>query len=518
MLGEQIRALLAEPAVTRAHWGVMVTAMDGTPIFAMNEGQFFQPASNAKLFTTAAAMALLGAGSTFETRVISNSKAVAGRVTGDLVIVGDGDANLSGRTLPYLAPALRPKITEHEIDPLHVLDELAEQIAASGVREIDGDIVGNDALFPWEPYAEDWVIDDMVWGYGAPVSALSIVDNQLKMTISPGALPKTNAVRGAEGPTKAVVNLEPNIEFYSIDNQIITTEAKSKTSIGIDRGAGSRTLRLFGTIAADASPDIEEIAIADPAEYAAMALKEKLVAHGVAVKGKAIARHRMSEDTQGFLDESRQPLVLAGSAVMLGVGPCLRCKIDRQAGAVTLASHRSPTVEEDVTVTNKVSQNLHAELLLHQLSVAFSDDVRAGSTVQGARVVRQFLLNAGVDKDDFVFYDGSGLSGHDLVTPRAIAKLLQFASTQPWFQDYKASLPIGGVDGGLGNRFASLALKGHVFAKTGTLGEARALSGYLDCASGKTVIFSVLVGNHAPGTSADKEAMDRIVAAVAAAN
>jgi D-alanyl-D-alanine carboxypeptidase/D-alanyl-D-alanine-endopeptidase (penicillin-binding protein 4) len=133
------------------------------------------------------------------------------------------------------------------------------------------------------------------------------------------------------------------------------------------------------------------------------------------------------------------------------------------------------------------------------------------------RVVRQFLINAGIDKDDFVFYDGSGLSSHDLVTPRATAKLLQFATTQPWFADWKSSLPVGGEDGSLEERFAKPPLKDHVFAKTGTLGEARALSGYLDCASGRTVIFSIMVGNHLPGSSADRDVMDKIVAAIAAA-
>jgi D-alanyl-D-alanine carboxypeptidase/D-alanyl-D-alanine-endopeptidase (penicillin-binding protein 4) len=175
---------------------------------------------------------------------------------------------------------------------------------------------------------------------------------------------------------------------------------------------------------------------------------------------------------------------------------------------------------EDVGVTNKMSLNLHAELLLRQMGYRVGDD---GSSAQGARVVRQFLVQAGVDPEDFVFYDGSGMSGHDLVTPRAVARLLEYAAGQPWFAVYKASLPVGGVDGSLVNRFADAALhslnplKGHVFAKTGTLGEARALSGYLECASGRMVVFSIMVTDHAPGSSADRAVMDRIVAAVAAA-
>ena len=182
----------------------------------------------------------------------------------------------------------------------------------------------------------------------------------------------------------------------------------------------------------------------------------------------------------------------------------------------TLASHTSPTLIEDVTVTNKVSQNLHAELWLHHLGKkTYCGD---GSTVVGARLVRAFLENAGVDKDDFVFFDGSGLSGHDLVTPRATARLLQYASTQAWFADWKNTLPVGGEDGSLMSRFGKGPLKDHVFAKTGTLGEARALSGYLESASGKTVIFSIMVGNHRPQTNEDRNIMDKVVAAIAVAN
>jgi D-alanyl-D-alanine carboxypeptidase/D-alanyl-D-alanine-endopeptidase (penicillin-binding protein 4) len=127
-------------------------------------------------------------------------------------------------------------------------------------------------------------------------------------------------------------------------------------------------------------------------------------------------------------------------------------------------------------------------------------------------------IQSGLDGGDFEFYDGSGLSTKDLVTPRATAQLLAFAATQPWFEQWKAALPVGGVDGSLASRFTDAPLKGHVFAKTGTLGESRALSGYLDAASGRTLIFSILVDNHTPGSNADRVVMDKIVAAIAAAN
>ena len=176
--------MVAEPAVARTHWGVVVTSMDGEPIFALNEGQLFQPASNTKLFTTAAALALIKSGSHFKTLVLAQATPETGTLRGNLVLRGDGDAYLSNRAVPYAAP----KALGHApvtLPPLHVLDEMADQIAATGLKTIDGDIVGDDTLFPWEPYAPDWAADDLLWGYGAPVSALAISDNQLRLTITP---------------------------------------------------------------------------------------------------------------------------------------------------------------------------------------------------------------------------------------------------------------------------------------------------------------------------------------------
>ena len=502
VLSRQIDALLADPAVARAHWGIKVTAMDGSPIYSLNEGQLFQPASNAKLFTTAAAMALLGAGTTFETKVVAKgSFDGAEKLSGDLVLIGGGDANLSGREIPYVAPAFRPKPVPPAAPALRYLEEMADQIAKTGLKVVTGDVVGDDTLFPWEPYAEDWAIDDAVWGYGAPVSALSITDNQLKVTVTPGA------TMGS----LATLSFDPDVPYYTVEHGYgVSTGSLSKGSkISVTRALGSKVLRITGQMAIDSPPDVEEISIQDPAEYAALALKGMLALRGIEVKGVARARHWAWFGDSDFVEESRRP-----PEKFIEPTVCLS-NCTHGIPPIRLAWHVSPPVREDVVLTNKVSQNLHAEILLHHLGALDRQD---GSTLQGARVVRQFLLNAGIDKDDFVFFDGSGLSGHDLVTPRATVRLLQYASTQPWFADWKRSLPVGGEDGSLMERFAKAPLKDHVFAKTGTLGEARALSGYLDGASGQTVIFSIMVGNHMPHSNVDRDVMDKIVAAIAAAN
>jgi D-alanyl-D-alanine carboxypeptidase/D-alanyl-D-alanine-endopeptidase (penicillin-binding protein 4) len=522
-LAQQIAALVAQPAVARAHWGVVVTTLDGRPIYGLNEGQLFRPDSNAKLFTTAAAMALLGPHQRFTTRVEYGSVGDSAKtVDGDIEIVGAGDGDFSDREFPYHSHAEGKASQEPAVPSLQGLAEFADEIAAAGVKRLKGDVVGDDTVFPWEPYPQGWSVDDMVWGYGAPVSGLSIGDNQIQITVRPGK-------SVAEMPTVKWQDGMP--DYYQIDSELTTGPEKSGSHVQFVREAGSKVLRIYGSIALDAPTDSEVVAIDDPAEFTAVALKELLEARGVRVDGTARAKHRFVEQGPGFLEESRQNLPkLPTEPISAALNSLLTGKVACSDACPVILQHTSPEVQEDVVLTNKTSQNLHAELLLHHLGKTYGEayaggsDGVDGSTAEGVRVVRQFLINAGIDKDDFVFFDGGGTSSYDLVTPRAVAKLLSFAAhdpktgaPQPWFADWKASLPVGGVDGTLADRFTAAPLKGHVFAKTGTHSEGRALSGYLDCASGQTVIFSILVENHLPGDSADRDAMDKIVAAIAAA-
>jgi D-alanyl-D-alanine carboxypeptidase/D-alanyl-D-alanine-endopeptidase (penicillin-binding protein 4) len=434
-----------------------------------------------------------------------------------ILLVGGGEANLSGRVLPYVSPASKPKALPGTPlpDPLRALEAMADQVAATGLKVLRGDVWGDDTLFPWEPYPSDWAVDDLVWGYGAPVSALTVEDNQLALTV----------VSGTKVGDPLQMELEQAVPYYKTELSGRTAAAKeSRASLQIERAVGSRDLRIFGEVPLGES-DKEEIAIDDPAEYAARVFKALLEARGIMVKGTARALHRETNESMAFLTQAKEPMPVDQNSLEHAIRSfvdCMNweCNLRHHVGE-TLAIHRSEPLVEDVIVTNKTSQNLHAELMLRHLGTEFGD---TGSTAQGARVVRSWLTTSvGLDKDDFVFYDGSGLSGHDLVTPRATAKLLSYAAHDPkmglpqsWFADWKASLPVGGVDGSLGGRFAKPPLAGHVFAKTGTLGEARALSGYLECASGKTVIFSIMDTSHMPG-SADRDVMDRIVAAVQAA-
>jgi D-alanyl-D-alanine carboxypeptidase/D-alanyl-D-alanine-endopeptidase (penicillin-binding protein 4) len=507
-LGAAVAALLTDPAVSRAHWGIAVTLLDGTPLFGLDEAQLFRPASNNKIFTTAAAMHLLGP--RFSLTTTADPTAIAdrrGSIAGDIVLRGAGDATFDSGLFPYLPPAERepePAIQPgpHPLtagDGLEALDALAANLADAGIKHVRGNVIGDDTLWPWEPYATGWELDDTVWGYGAPVSALTIHDNQLVLTITPAGV--------GQPATVAVI---PDTGYYHLQMKVQTVAAGQPASLDFDREPRSHRLRIFGTIAAD-KPYSTEIAIDDPAEFAAQAFKKALEAHGITIAGKARPRHRLRTDPADFTDESRIPLPTLPAGPVDTTGSLSPCP----AVCPVRADHRGPPLAQDVKLILKISQNLHAETLLHTLGKTYGTD---GSTVQGARVVRQFLLNAGLDPNDFLFYDGSGLSSHDLITPRATATFLAFAVRQPWFPAWKVSLPEGGVDGGLTSRFPNPPLKEHLFAKTGTLGETYALSGYLDAASGRPIIFSIFVDKHMPTSSADRVTMDKLVEAIAANN
>jgi serine-type D-Ala-D-Ala carboxypeptidase/endopeptidase (penicillin-binding protein 4) len=509
-LGAQIEALLADPSVSRAHWGIAVTAMDGTPIYGMDEGKFFRPASNAKLFTTAAAMAMLGPEAKVETKIVGDLDA-NGTVKGDLTLVGAGDANLASDDLPYVPPAQRPKGSQPQPVGLDDLRAMADQLVTNGVKRVTGSIVGDDTLFAHEPFPDSWDVGDLVWGYGSPVSALTIADNELKLTVNPGTV---SGPKGHERYAPGEVTLEQNgVPYYTVKSQVDVTPKGTGSHVNVERLPGSRVLRVYGSMAVDAQPDVEEVNIDDPALYAAMALRQMLLERGVVVDGEVAVAHQPVTDASSFLGRVTAPLTQCEAATAAGRIACAGSCLENATSGSVLASHTSAPLAEDVTFTLKESQNLHAELLLHRVGrVSFCG---RGSTAEGAKMVRAFLMHGGLDPADFVFYDGSGLSGHDLVTPRATAQLLAYAAKQPWFAQWKAALPVGGEDGTLQSRFPAPPLKDHVFAKTGTLGESRGLSGYVDAASGKQVIFSIFVDDHAPNEPADRAVMDKIVSAIA---
>jgi D-alanyl-D-alanine carboxypeptidase/D-alanyl-D-alanine-endopeptidase (penicillin-binding protein 4) len=179
-----------------------------------------------------------------------------------------------------------------------------------------------------------------------------------------------------------------------------------------------------------------------------------------------------------------------------------------QSSNKVLAEHFSGPLLDDIRVTNKVSENLHAELALRLAGRLRGD---GGSFEGGVAAVKQFLLQAGLKEDEFTFLDGSGLSRRDLVTPAATVQLLIYAARQPWGPAFEESLPVSGVDGSLSERFQKTPAVGLIHAKTGSLSHVNALSGYGQTQTGKRFVFSIFCNNHNLPASKVLGAMDAIV-------
>jgi D-alanyl-D-alanine carboxypeptidase/D-alanyl-D-alanine-endopeptidase (penicillin-binding protein 4) len=516
-LAKEITAVISQPPLDRAHWGIdVVDLQTGKTLFSQNAEQLFLPASNTKLFTTAAALAIAGPDYRFRTTVEAEGRIDGhGRLLGDLAIMGRGDPNISGRALPY---ALKTQRT-----PPHtqILEEMADQVARSGLKMVDGDLIGDDTFYAFERYAEGWAVDDLQWVDGAPVSALTFNDNVVFLNIQPGEQPGD----------KALITVEPETGYYELDNRVVTSSAGVTKRVGIHRDPGSKKIVLWGSLPLGDTGMKEPLAIEDPAEFVAQLFRTLLERRGIVIRGKARARH--GEGAQFFdpvpppaklpassLDNTaaspanppsatqQQPRATQSENPPLGTPAQRAPEAESPSVNKVLAEHFSTPLLDDIRVTNKTSQNLHAELALR-----LAGKLRgAGGSFEGGReAVKQFLLQAGLKEDEFTFLDGSGLSRRDLVTPAATVQLLIYAARQPWGAAFEESLPVSGVDGSLADRFQGTPAAGLIHAKTGSLSHVNALSGYGQTQAGRRFVFSIFCNNHnMPGSKA-LAAIDAVV-------
>ena len=221
---ERAETLLQATPVDKGEWGLLVVdAATGETLYEKNADKYFVPASNMKLLTTALALDTLGPDYRFRTTIETNGTLAAdGNLIGDLILVGRGDPNLSNRKFPF--------DTKEEFDgpPEKALAELADQVVARGVKEITGDIVGDDSYFPRERYPDGWEIDDMVWEYGAAISAIVVDDNTVTLTLTPG--------EKAGDAVQAVV--EPATQEFAVKNEVDDDRGKGEGRFAPDAGAG----------------------------------------------------------------------------------------------------------------------------------------------------------------------------------------------------------------------------------------------------------------------------------------
>ncbi len=407
-------------------WGAMVVSLTrGDTLFAMAPDEPRVPASTLKMFTSVLALDRLGPNWQFSTDVLRDGvMGTDGTLRGNLYMRGDGDPGFSRRWVPGSG-----------LDaPLQVL---AEQIAASGLRRVTGDLVADASAFESRTIPEGWLSRYAGSGYAAPFSALSLNENIVVVAIHPDGR----------------VLLEPATTGMTVQNSVRVS------------GGGGSALRVYrsadgdvvarGTIGRRAAVKRLQLVVADPATFTAGALRAALAGRGITVDG----------------------------ALRVGTTP---------PTATIVASHKSAPLGDLLATMNRESINHYAELIFRN-AVRGPQRNAPGSAESGNTLLQQFLTSkAGVPATAVSVSDGSGLSVLDRVTPRAMVHMLGYAHRAPWASTFHASLPVAGESALMRARMRATPAQGNLHAKTGTTNDVVALGGYTTAENGEVLAFAFL--------------------------
>ncbi|MCI0435479.1 MAG: D-alanyl-D-alanine carboxypeptidase/D-alanyl-D-alanine-endopeptidase [Gemmatimonadetes bacterium] len=439
--------------------GLIVVSLDhGDTLYAHNADTPLIPASNLKLFTTAAALWYLGPTFQFNTYLLTTGPIRDGRLEGDLVFYGTGDPTLSQRFGTDL-PA-----------------DFADTLLGLGVLEVRGDIVGDASYFDGSGLGTGWQAAYSNALYAAPASALSIHESIAILEVSPGA--------SAGDP--ATIRLTPGNQGIGIDNRV-TTIATGRSSVRVNRAGYAGPLVVEGRVSVRSGPIRWSVPVADPARFAAGALRAALEVRGIAVTGEV----RTNADAGTSPVPGRSLFTPAP-----GRGSPIR----------VLAIHTSPPLFDMLEVINKRSNNFLAEQVVRTVArvAQGSGSVRSADAAIGHFAARI----AGLDSGSVRLFDGSGLSPLNRASARTIAELLAHVSASPLGNVFRLTLPETGAPDGL-RRMVGTVADGRIRAKTGTIQSVSALSGYVATASGERLVFSIL-NNRATSSLRAKRVEDEI--------
>ena len=433
--------------------GVAVYAADlGNPLYLHNADLPLTPASNMKLYTTAAALDRLGPDFQYTTSLYADGEIHPdGTLDGDLILVGRGDPTLSGR---FYGDSVT-----------FVFDRFAARLKQIGIRRVTGAVVGDATYFDDARIAPGWDSRNLLRWYGARSSALSANDNVVTIEVHPG---------GWVGAPPALT-FYPHTDRLEISNQARTVGRRGGRSIGIQREPETGEYVVRGRIPLRSRALRYVVSVEDPALYTASVFADRVRRVGIEIEGGERVVHRWQRE--------------------------------RATAATLLVSHTSPRMSDIIRIVNKRSQNFFAEQVLKTLGAVFKAD---GSFASGAEVVHEVLDGLGLETGGLTIEDGSGLSRLNRVTARHTAELLVAMRSHPLFDEFYDSLAIAGEDGDP-RRLDSAAARGNVHSKTGTLRGVSALSGYVTTSDGELLAFSILINNLPRGKWAAISIEDAIV-------
>lgn len=468
---------LAQPAFAHASWGLEVAdARSGTVLFATNAHCLLKPASNAKLFTGALALDLLGPDHRLRTDLVPTGPlSRRGTLRGNLVLFGRGDFSFAARF--------------HDGDHSRSLTPIVDALRRAGVRRIDGDLVADDSFFQGPPFGTGWTWDDLQYYYGAEVGALGVDDNVIDLAFHPGP--------AAGDPVRLVCRPEAtNLRFLT--SGLRTGPPGSRREVEVRRAPGSRDVVCTGTLPAGGGPWEDAVSVPEPALHFATLLRARLDEAGIPVRGGvrhepgAAARARQDRDPAARPTQLPPPVLAV----------------------------ESPPMSELVARMMKPSQNLYAQLLLLEAgthaappAATAPDTASETSEQRGLGALAAFLDRAGIPRDEVRLDDGSGLSRSSLVTADAVVRLLRHMDRSPHREAFLAALPVAGRDGTLRNRLRETRAANNLVAKTGSLRYVSSLSGFVTNAAGQRLVFSALLNAYAPDDDgpSGREALDTLV-------
>ncbi|MER6394964.1 D-alanyl-D-alanine carboxypeptidase/D-alanyl-D-alanine-endopeptidase [Kitasatospora sp. NPDC001603] len=466
-LSAEIRAIMAKPGYEHAQWGLL--ERDGTTgeiIHSQFPDQFFLPGSTAKLLSVSGAWHALGGDHEFTTPVQAVGQQNGSALDGNLVLIGQGDLTMGGRTAPDGSVSYTPidhtyandvpGATLTPEDPLAGLDLIARQVRDAGLTRIDGDVAVDTRLFSSFP------------GLDPTPTPLIVNDNVIDLLTTPTAPGQ-----------RAQLTWRPQVAPYQVESTVRTVAAGSPTDLTVSASPDGTRITVSGTIAADAPPTLRISPVQDPAAFGRTALIEALGRAGVTV-----------------------------TAAPTGPNPTDKVP-DSYDGTRRVAAYVSPVYAKYAKLILKVSHNLGANLAICLMAVT------AGShqCEDGFPVLNEFLRGAGIDPTQAQLLDGRGGNPVDRVTPRIETDIVNYWQNTPEAARFRDALPILGVDGSLAGACAGCPTcpgKGKVWAKPGSVvGEdglnqrlavgAQTLGGYLDAGHGRLNTFYLAVnGASAP--------------------
>ena len=450
-LRRDLRDIFSEPSVDHGVWSAAVHSLrHGETLYSANSFRLQTPASNQKVLTTAAAAERLGWDYRYTTRIYSTGTVDSnGALNGDVVVVSDGD------------PTINPRHPQRWA----IFDEWGKQLAAKGIRTVNGHLIGDDNAFEEPGWGLGWAWDDLAFGYGAAASALQYHENQVELVVGPGL----------EAGARAIISVSPAGSGLTIDHQVTTVAPGEPARLTLLRRPGSEMLTVSGQVALGSPPVTEYAAVDNPTQVYLNAMRVAFGRHGVNI-----------ERTPLDIDAVRLPPDLSKATLLI--------------------EDKSPSLTEIIDVTLKWSRNIYAETMLRSMAPEGAPKTAAG----GLAALEETLNDWGIFRDYFLARDGSGLSRYDYLSADALTWLLTYLWADPKHAElYRAAMPVFGVNGNLANRLKDTPASGRVWAKTGSMSQVRSLSGYIVTTDGEPLVFAFIVnGFRVPAREIDA-AIDR---------